>query len=490
VGEKGLWGTSQETSAKSLSKFSGKRETSSVARQTVQGNPATPVAPVTPATSAVARLSAMGQSDVAQVAAQKVRRSASIASSTPGRFRLVSAGLLLALLSASTVGWVFMNRRQHATIRLGQNTAPAVLAVERVRSSLAEADSAASTNFLVANFGDRQQARIYENALGRVSTSLEDASRRIGNDDKSHELIALLGRKTVTYASLVEGAKTELLASGSEKAAIRLQNASAYLVSDVEPTIRELTKQSAKRFAADEGNSTSFAGGIPVFFGIALLALLFAQVFLSKRTKRTLNLPLLIATAVLVVSIAATLVASTAANKDVRLARENALIGIERLSNFRVEAYLLQGTNNRGLIAKTGVAGNLAASNLTTSEVDSIDQVSGLLGAVRYTFRDPVGRQLTEELIVRWTRYRNTLVALEKLTPDAQAKSATSLNEQFTGMNVSLDSVLANDEVSFLDGYKQAKRRTQSLPWVLLLGALAAALLSMIGFQRRISEYR
>jgi hypothetical protein len=450
-----------------------------VARQTVQASPASPASP--PSTPAA----------LSTVAAQKVVRSASIVASTPGRLRLLSIVLLVSLVAASTAGWISTTRRLNATNRLRQNTAPAVLAIERVRSSLAEADAAAGTNFLVSKFGDRQQTRAYENGIARVTTSLEEASRRIGNDDKSHELIALLDKKIVTYASLIESAKTELLVSSqTQSAATQLGGASEYLSSEVGPTISELTNRSSERFTTDEQRSSKLAGSISVFFALALFTLAVAQIFLSRRTRRTLSIPLLLATLVVVASFGASISAMRLANQDLRNARENALAGISQLSKVRTEAYQLQNSNNRNLISNNGVGNALKLSKLASSQLIDGRMQTGLLQEVNRTERNVVGRQLTEELFVRWQRYRTALEALQKLPTAVQSNSTTSLTEPFTGFNITVDSLLANDEARFFASYDSATKHVRGIPSLLLFGPLVAALLSVIGIQRRMNEYR
>jgi hypothetical protein len=469
-----------------------------VARQTVQASPPSPsTGPVNSPTATPATQTATTADPVespaalSTVAAQKVVRSASIVASTPGRLRLLSLVLLVSLVAASTAGWISTTRRLNATNRLRQNTAPAVLAIERVRSSLAEADSAASTNFLVSKFGDRQQTRAYENAMARIATSLEEASRRIGNDDKSHELIALLDRKIITYASLIESAKTELLVSSqTQSAATQLGGASEYLSSDVGPTISELTNRSSERFTADEQRSTNFADSISVFFALALLTLAVVQMFLSRRTRRTLSIPLLLATFVVVASFGASVSATRLANKDLRKARVNALAGISQLSKVRTEAYQLQNSNNRNLIGNNGVGAALKLSKLASSQLIDGRMQPGLLQEVNGTERNIVGQQLTEELFVRWQRYRSAIEGLQKLPTAVQSNSTTSLTEPFTGFNITVDSLLANDEARFFASYDSATKHGRGIPMLLLLGPLVAALLSMIGIQRRMNEYR
>jgi hypothetical protein len=423
--------------------------------------------------------------------ARQTGKRMSFVRTTPSLLRLFSVLLTLWLTLCGITGWASMNTRADATTRLRTNTAPALVSIQRIRSSLAEADSAASANFLSGSFSDRQQQRVFDIAIRRVSASLEEASRRIGNDETSHDLIASLNAKLVIYGGLVEAAKTELLITTQAKAGNRLTTASNFITARIDPELRELTDRATSQYNLDEGRATFFPLGISLAFVVGLIGLIAVQFFLSVRTRRTLNAPLLLATLLLFSSWIVAIVAGNGHKSNLELARTKALVGINQLAEVRTAAYQLQAGNNAQLISGSGIRGLAVSENaLASSRVVNGSMEPGLLSKAGESQRDVVGYQLSEEMFVRWERYAQSLEALRAQDPKEQAALATTLSEPFTGFNVTLDSLLANDERRFFDRYQQGQRRLRGIPAMLFVVPLVAALLVAFGLQRRINEYR
>jgi hypothetical protein len=383
-----------------------------------------------------------------------------------------------------------MNTRVKATTRLRTNTAPALVSIQRVQSSLAEADSAASANFLSGSFSDRQQQRVFDNAIRRVSESLEEASRRIGNDDASHNLIASINTNLVIYGSLVEAAKTELLITTETKAGTRLSTASNFITNRIDPELRELTGRATTRFLADEGRAIFFPLAVRLAIGVGIIGLIAVQLLLSVRTRRILNAPLVLATLLLLGALLISSVAGNRHRRDLESAAKRRL-SIEQLAQVRTAAYQLQTGNNAQLISGSGIPALAESGNPLASVREFGDSSTAeLLVWVYGNNRDVVGTQISLEMIARWNRYAAALESLRKQDPGRQAELATSLSQPFTGFNITLDSLLASDERQVFGQYLNGQQRLKSVPAMLLVLPLLAALLVAVGLQQRIREYR
>jgi CHASE3 domain sensor protein len=401
---------------------------------------------------------------------------------TPRKLRVLAVAVAGLLATLAILGWFWSSSRLKAASQLRENTAPALIAVQQIQSSLAEAESAASANLLSSGFSDRQQQRTYENALDRVAQSLERASRLIGNDQPSHNLLASIGVNVVRYTNYVEHSRTTVIISGADSARNALDSASQFLATKIRPQIKALSTRATTRFNDDA--QTVFSLEI-VLLLIGLIAVLSALAVLAKQSRRLINVFVGAGAVVLFVSVLSATSALLSNSRGLRDTEQNALKTVQRLGEARTIAYQTQTKYNQTLT-------NGADIKEIANGPDGPEQLRYSLDEQFVNSRpdDVVGRALATEVRARWDRYGSAVKGVTNFSVSEQIKNSTSIATAFTGFNIASDALLVAQEQQVITGLEGARNRLRYLPLWMLLAPLLAAVLATLGIQQRINEYR
>jgi CHASE3 domain sensor protein len=427
-----------------------------------------------------------------------------VGATTPGRYRLWSAGTALTLLAIAVVGTLAGAGLRSGTDRIRNNSGPVLVATQQLVASLAEADAAASAAFLSGRQEDPEQRRLYEEALARANHQLEDVSSLIGDDEASHRSLKSLATQVTRYAGLVEAARASNRA-GVAGGETYLVDALNLLGSTVANEAGQLTRATQERFGKDEDRRDA---GVLVAVALGLVALgvlLAGQGVVTRLSRRLLNPPLVVATLALLLATGWLLTANLRSGNDLARARRNGFESIALTARIQTTGFraktdetvtLITGDPARRATAERA-ATELAAFRVTPEVVErarqgALDESGGLLSAAVARADSPRERAAAAELLVRWQRYADTVA---ELTSPADAARRRSLavgpsSAAFNGFNFSVESVLGDNRAQFLGGLEDASRRLGGLTAVTLLVPLGAAAAAVLGFQLRINEYR
>ena len=415
---------------------------------------------------------------------------------TPGRLAGFTVAVVVVCAIASVLVTVVFSGRNSAVSRIRENAAPVVIASQRLSSSLAEADAAATAAFLSGVPEDRSQRQVYEESLASAARSVEQVARLIGNDPLAHASLASINAKVLRYAGLVEVARTQGQA-GDTGASVSLDLASTYLRVDITPDLLDLSRDAKLRLENDVTGARRGALETVVVLALALVLLLALQVYLIRATNRIVNPGLLLGSLALLALIIWTSVATQRQETDLTAALSKSGASIESLSKLRAAAYSYEGSINRSLIAgqvpqptdRAVVADRTIDPTDTDAALENDKPLGGLLGEVRRITTD---RALGRESLVRWQRFLDVSDRLAA-APDAASRAAIVSGDgsaTFSAFNATVDAMLTTDESAFLSDLDGVRYRLRLLPPALLAVPLLAALLGLLGLQRRIGEYR
>lgn len=416
----------------------------------------------------------------------RLRRSAG---TTPGRYRLWSLAAAAALVATALIGTFVADHLGSVTARTRGSTGPVLIATQGLVAGLAEADAAATAAFLSGRDEDREQRRLYEQAMARAHTQIERIAALAGDNDVVHEALGTLLVELSRYAGLVEAARAGLR-GGLPNAEAPLVEALGVLAATVDREIGTITSEMQARFDEAERNRSTGVG-IALVVAIATAGLLVvAQLVLAARTRRLLNLPLALATVATVVG--AAWLASADARSGDHLA-DARRYGYESIvATARLQAVGHRTKTAEALAVVTGDQARRAAADAAAAEVASPAGTGGLLDEVRARADTPREQAAAAELVVRWQRYR-VAVARLRAAPSVEAARALAvgpLSAAFNGFNYSVESVLADNRDQFTRGLDDADDTGRGLTLVLFLLPLLAAAAALVGFQMRINEYR
>src|SRR5262245_31183003 len=131
------------------------------------------------------------------------RRFRAALGNSPGRLRLWSVVVAVLVVGTGVACLVAASSLRSSVDRIRDNHGPVLVASQRVLSSLAEADAAATASFLAAGAGDPEQLEAYAAALGEVTSGLEEIAALVGEDPEVHESIQQVSGDVTRYAGLV-----------------------------------------------------------------------------------------------------------------------------------------------------------------------------------------------------------------------------------------------------------------------------------------------
>ncbi|HEX2047944.1 MAG TPA: hypothetical protein VHF27_09275 [Acidimicrobiales bacterium] len=432
------------------------------------------------------------------------RRIRAAAATTPGRYRLWSAVTAALLLATAVAGWAAATALRSGTHRIRNNAGPVLVATQQLVSSLAEADAAATAAFLSGRQEDPESRRLYEQALARANAQIQDVSALIGDDPDTHARLKDLSVAVTRYAGLVEAARAtnQAAVQGAERYLVDALNLLATTVAD---DASRLTDATQRRFERDEDRRDTGVLPAVVVAVVALAVLVAAQLWVYRQSRRLLNLPMALATLLLVGGIGWVVAATFLSGDDIERARSDGYDSISLTSRIQTSAYRSKADETVALITgdqarrarAASTAQTLLADRVTPAVVQAVREgrdagLGGLLTNAADVADSDRERAAVAEMLVRWQRYQDTSAQLRTTADAAQARSIAvgPGSATFNGFNFSVESVLSDNRDQFLEGLASATDRLRSLNLVALFLPLLAVLVALGGFQLRLNEYR
>ena len=211
--------------------------------------------------------------------------------------------------------------------------------------------------------------------------------------------------------------------------------------------------------------------------GLALIVVLFiTQRFISRNMRRTFNLPLLTATAIVVALSAYSVTGLMMQRSEVTQARAQGFVSTYTWLNARGTAYDIKSDQSLYLIAM----GNGAVyEDSMKAKVEALTTAVGSPASLKgYLEQDARIRVLDKG----GKREQAVGLALGVGSNDAVAS--------FSGLDSDFSARLQQASGEFYTSIAQADGKTWLLDWVFALAALAVAALAYLGLNPRIREYR
>ena len=215
---------------------------------------------------------------------------------TTEKLRLLQIVLMVACVVCATVAAASLQLRITATTEIEQRTEPLSADAVDVYRALADADAAVAQQFLAGTDSLALTAR-YENDIRNAATSLARAGTLSGRNSLTADRITDIAVQLPMYTGLVERALRE---SDPRARIAKLKEASALMQSTILRRAEAFQRTESQRLDSQYRR----AGALPALAVAAgatsLLALLGAQVILTRRTRRLVNVGVLAAVAVVV----------------------------------------------------------------------------------------------------------------------------------------------------------------------------------------------
>jgi hypothetical protein len=413
-----------------------------------------------------------------------VRRITGLRRHSPGRLQLILATILTLGLLTGLVAGLTAHSASAGTTDLGNRAQPLLIEAETIYSALADADTTAAQAFLAGGLEPATLTQRYDGDLARAGTALTRAARLVPDDSDAGKAVEALSTGISRYSALVATARADNR-QGLPLGASYLSAASQLNRDALQPQAQALFR------IATDGVQSGYDAARSAWWLILLLVLFVAlgvtlfwsQIYLSRTTRRTFNVPLVAATGLFALLVLAT--GTLFANQRAHLgsaAREGS-IPVTALAQTRILV----------LTERADEALTLAAHGSADKEAD-FDRA-----AAAVDFDDPqleYAKRFTADAKTEHEAYVALHDQVRKLDEGGDYDGAVKLaigdqaNKTFGDLTLTLDDAIANRKAAFTSAIDSAGDGLDLLTVLGPLLALAACALAMIGIRARLEEYR
>lgn len=416
---------------------------------------------------------------------------------TPG---LLWAALVLGLGVSLLVGYTghlaYVAHRDTAQ-RIGIGGVPSAVAAARIHT-LSASVNALATGALLAD-GERAaiQWSQYAEELERLHNALIAAALNIRSGQAERSPLLQLSNRLGEYQALIGRAR----ALDGAAAVTAMNQAQALMVESIIPLCAELAAVSRARVTAAYAAG---AVGLPqarawlLVSGVALVLVLgLIQVLLALRFRRLINVPLLLATLAAVGLLSAARARLDDANAWLDLARDQAITGLQTLSDARTAAFDARAAQALLLLNGGAEPFGQAFAARAGEVADGLRRAKSAA-----TDQDPAGgrrRQVSEFATTDWTRYLGLHERVLTLEREGNQRAAVALSQgsepgqaawAFDQVDASLQQGIAAYQDAFDEDVIQTFLWLAGYPWRLAAVLTLVPVLTLLGLGLRLRELR
>jgi hypothetical protein len=439
---------------------------------------------------------APGARRVLSVPGSAVRNVRKSVASTPGRLFLVGVGLVVLALLTGMVGALAMQQKQSTIDNLISQREPVAAASQQIYRSLSDADATAASAFLAGGTIPPELRDRYDLDIATAGANLAKASADVSGDPEAERVVNQLAQQLPVYTGLVETARA-YNRQGYPAGAAYLREASGLMRAKLLPAAQELYEIDSVRLAASQDAATSVPWVALGLAAVLLGALVAAQIYLTRRTNRLLNVGLVVATGAVVVALLWGSVALLFESSRVSAGRDHGTSQVEVIVQARIVALKMRANETLTLVAR-GDGGEYE------DEFEKLSQQLTGSGSLLAQARELSATDDTRTLLATAQRNVNDWLAAHRkirelddggaygeavslaISPDAPTSAAT----MFTLLDDSLLKALREARQQFAEETNGASNAMTGLtPGVAALALVAAAGVTM-GIRERLQEYR
>ncbi|WP_270889774.1 hypothetical protein [Pedococcus sp. 5OH_020] len=369
-----------------------------------------------------------------------------------------------------------------ALARAAANT-DQLVRIQAIQTHVVQADADATNAFLVGGLEPAGQRADYTAAVAAASQLIAEAAQNQPADGRA---LGALNQALLDYATEIEQARANNR-QGLPIGAQYLKDASAHLRSDAVPLLKNLVTANTARVGTEFDNARRASLWLVVFGLLTLLVLVLCLVWLARRTRRLVNVPVAGAALVVLVALVLGTVGLAGISRHVEATRSGVYAATLSTAKARIAAFDAKSNESLTLVARG--SGSAFEKAWTSSDAAVRAELARLNANP-----SPSGQQT-----LPWAGYEaahRKIRALDNAGDwDASVALATgtgsgSGNASFASFDTASERQLATLSRQTASGLHEAGGW---LPFAGALGVLAgllAAVLSWWGVSLRLAEYR
>ena len=415
---------------------------------------------------------------------------------TPGVLITFIAALVAVSVLVGVFTAVSVQTRAQALDNLKGSSGPLSDAAQTLYRSLSDADATANSAFLAASDPNADQETLrkrYDQDIAQAEHALAIAvaARTPADLADPNGPLAVLSSQLSVYTGLVETARANNL-QGFPVGAAYQREASTLMQDKLLAAASMLYKQETATLEADQDQASSFPV-VELVLGLAALVLLFfAQRYVRRRTRRRINVGLLVATVAAVVSLAWVVIATVGVMGNVNASRENGSDQTKVLADARLSALEARSAETLTLVAR-GSGGDIeklytdARKDLATGQLPDARDI-----ATDSDVRDQVRTATEQEKAWHAThqKIRDADDDGEYPTAVGLALSDDGSAGQFDKVDQALGTAIRDTTATFEQEVTQAANALTGTVIGVILLALIMAAGAVTGIWQRLKEYR
>ncbi|MFF4588611.1 hypothetical protein [Streptomyces sp. NPDC001388] len=436
--------------------------------------------------------------------AEGVDKARAVATTEPGRLRVIGALLALLVVAFGAVtAWQTADREAAADDVLHQSQ-PLSAAAADIYRSLADANTAASSGFLAGGQETAASRQRYEDDIDKAAANLVTAANNSDPGSPSAAAITKLNKLLPEYKGLVERART-YNRQGFPVGGAYLRYANQKMQDDMLPAAEDLYQKENQRLEDDYADATPYPWAAIALGVLALAGLAWAQHRNYRRTNRVLNHGLVAATATTTVVLLWLVVGHSVARAALNDSYDHGVRSLNVLHDARIASLKARGNENLTLVARGAETVKVGSGTDATTldkydhdfTADMDDLGSGLALAADYADDRAGEKPVTsaEGNMAVWKK-RHTAARAEDDNGNYEqalalvigAKGATA--ECFDSVDKNLDLALRHERAEFQQAAGDGLDAMTGLPVGAAVLAVLGAAGAVLGIGRRLSEYR
>jgi hypothetical protein len=412
---------------------------------------------------------------------------------------LVLIGLLAGLFAVLAVA-----DRSNAAESVEYGSGPLGVDTQEIYRALADADATAAAGLLEGGVESPDVHRVYQESIDSAARTLVKATAA-GVSTKERIELTTIGVQLPEYARLVERARAETR-QGNTVGAAYLRSASANVMrSQILPAAERLHTMTQRRLVDDHDDATSRPWVPIVLLTISLLAIAASLLFFAKRTRRRINVGLLIAAVGTLASIVWLWTGTDASRTDLERSRSDGWGPVEKLAQARFLTLRAHGDESLTLVMRGSDDGKYErnfneawAELMGAPAADGRPATAGTLAeAEKMSGSDSVSRdkvRAARQAAAEWAKAHQSVTELYstgkfKEAVDLVTKPDGASRTAFARVEAALTDAVDKDQRDFKHSVESGGNALDGLGIGVGVLALVAAAATVDGVRREVGRY-
>jgi hypothetical protein len=411
---------------------------------------------------------------------------------TPGRLVLISILVVIGAVCFGAIATGAEQSRERAAKAARNQTEPLLVHAKNLYTSLSDANATMATGLLSGGVETAANRNRYLRDLATASSALSTLTQQAGTAGNASAALSTIADRLPTYSGLIETARTNNRL-GFPIGAAYVRAAAALMTSQMLPAAEHLYRTEAERLDDDyhTGSATSTLVTFAVASAIALILLVLAQWYVTRVSRRILNVAMVVGTVVVAGVSVWGIVGLVSAQNALKTAQSKGSDSVEALSAATV------------LLSRAQSDLSLAIVNRGTDTADPNDfQVvrrvlegpGGVIAEISALARRTGTTADAQKFDSEYAAYRTKTRELTGLEDSGQLTDAIRLAPQASAISEQLSHNLAQQIDSAQGRFNRAAANatsaTDGLAFAIPLITALAAVLMLLGLRQRINEYR